>query len=111
GTTPATRAVAEERLRRVAQVITRRTGTAPDLPTEQLLALLGYPEQPGAELRSPELVGSDRTVSGAADRTALAGLENSDLAGGEGDATGVAPTAAGDSRQRRRNGAPEAVAE
>jgi len=38
----ATRAVAEERLRRVAQIVGRRTGTPPRLQTEQLLALLGY---------------------------------------------------------------------
>jgi class 3 adenylate cyclase/tetratricopeptide (TPR) repeat protein len=40
----ATRAVAEERLRRVAHIVGRRTGVAPRLQTEQLLALLGYRE-------------------------------------------------------------------
>src|SRR5262249_54461252 len=38
----ATRSVVEERLRRVAQIVERRTGTPPRLHTEQLLALLGY---------------------------------------------------------------------
>jgi class 3 adenylate cyclase/tetratricopeptide (TPR) repeat protein len=92
GTTPVTRAVAEERLRRVAQVIARRTGSTPNLPTEQLLALLGYPEQGGA----------DRTAddSAVADRT-------NDLA------DGPVPSAPQDSARdaRRRDGAPEAAAE
>src|SRR5262249_26107140 len=42
----ATRSVVEERLRRVAQIVERRTGTLPRLNTEQLLALLGYGDQP-----------------------------------------------------------------
>jgi class 3 adenylate cyclase/tetratricopeptide (TPR) repeat protein len=41
-----TRAAAEERLRRVAAIVERRTGTMPRLQTEQLLALLGYAETP-----------------------------------------------------------------
>ena len=36
----------EERLRRVAQIVERRTGAAPRLQIEQLLALLGYADQP-----------------------------------------------------------------
>ena len=42
----ATRSVVEERLRRVAQIVERRTGTPPRLHTEQLVALLGYGDQP-----------------------------------------------------------------
>jgi tetratricopeptide (TPR) repeat protein len=41
-----TRAVAEERLRRVSQIVERRTGTPPRLQSEQLLALLGYADPP-----------------------------------------------------------------
>jgi class 3 adenylate cyclase/tetratricopeptide (TPR) repeat protein len=44
----ATRAVAEERLRRVARMVERRTGTLPCLQIEQLLALLGYAD-PGLD--------------------------------------------------------------
>jgi tetratricopeptide (TPR) repeat protein len=47
GTTPITRAAAEERLRRVAAVVTRRTGEDPHLPTEALLTMLGLPEPSG----------------------------------------------------------------
>ncbi len=42
-----TRLVAEERLRRVAQIVERRTGVAPRLHVESLLALLGYADPPG----------------------------------------------------------------
>jgi len=42
----ATRAAAEERLRRMAAMVRRRTGSAPRLHTEHLLALLGYAEPP-----------------------------------------------------------------
>jgi class 3 adenylate cyclase/tetratricopeptide (TPR) repeat protein len=41
-----TRAVAEERLRRVGQIVERRTGVPPRLQTEHLLALLGYADPP-----------------------------------------------------------------
>jgi class 3 adenylate cyclase/tetratricopeptide (TPR) repeat protein len=39
---PVTRPVAEERLRRVAQIVQRHTGASPRLQTERLLGLLGY---------------------------------------------------------------------
>jgi class 3 adenylate cyclase/tetratricopeptide (TPR) repeat protein len=45
----ATRPVAEERLRRVAQMVERRTGRQPRLQTEHLLALLGYADPPVVE--------------------------------------------------------------
>jgi class 3 adenylate cyclase/tetratricopeptide (TPR) repeat protein len=51
------RAVAEERLRRVAGIVERRTGTLPRLQTEQLLALLGYAEVP---VDRPAHLGADR---------------------------------------------------
>ncbi len=43
-TPPPTRAAAEERLRRVAAIVERRTGTVARLQTEQLVSLLGYAE-------------------------------------------------------------------
>ncbi len=54
----ATRAVAEERLRRVAQIVERRTGTRPRLQVEQLLALLGYADPP---VERDGQMGTDRT--------------------------------------------------
>lgn len=44
--TAATRAVAEERLRRLAQRLARTAGTAPPLAVDLLLGLLGYAEPP-----------------------------------------------------------------
>ncbi len=64
-----TRPVAEERLRRVGQIVERRTGVATRLQTEQLLALLGYADPPtGRDLRA------DRTAlnRGSDDATATA---------------------------------------
>jgi class 3 adenylate cyclase/tetratricopeptide (TPR) repeat protein len=48
-----TQAVAEERLRRVAQIVERRTGVAPRLHHEQLLTLLGYVDLPLEPDRQP----------------------------------------------------------
>ncbi len=115
-TTTVARAAAEERLRRVAQVIARRTGTAPHLSTEQLLALLGFPDSPGrASARrgtdrpgGPGGVGADRTD---ADR---AGLDRTDLDGGQGDPTGLDRTTPRDQSpdgRPRKDDAPAAVAE
>jgi hypothetical protein len=63
-----TRPVAEERLRRVAQIVERRTGAAPRLRHEQLLALLGYADPP---------IEGDRVMRGA-----RAGLPRRDQLGG-----------------------------
>ena len=54
-----TRAVVEEKLRRVVRVVARRTGRQPTLPVEPLLALLGYAE---TEL-APERPGTDRAAA------------------------------------------------
>ncbi len=59
-----TRAVAEERLRRVAQIVQRRTGVAPRLHHDQLLSLLGYTDVIVA--RDGDLPGGD--ARGALDR-------------------------------------------
>ncbi|MBX6750640.1 MAG: tetratricopeptide repeat protein, partial [Micromonosporaceae bacterium] len=95
GTATVTRAMAEERLRRVAAVIGRRTGRTPALPTEQLLTLLGFPES-----RAGDRTAGD--AAAAADR-ALVGLSE-----GRADTTGTPPE---DLTDRRRTGAPEAAAE
>jgi class 3 adenylate cyclase/tetratricopeptide (TPR) repeat protein len=70
-----TRAVAEERLRRVSQMVERRTGAAPRLQSEHLLALLGYAD--------PPTVDHDRGMASDRPRVLRRG----------GD-TGAAPTAA-----------------
>jgi len=95
GTATVTRAMAEERLRRVAAVIARRTGQTPNLPIEQLLTLLGFPES-----RTDDRAPGDAV---AADDRALVGLSES-----RADATGTPPK---DLTDRRRDGAPEAAAE
>ena len=53
---PATRAAAEERLRRVREILRRRTGSPPALRTGQLLALLGFADDAGAgqDVSEPE---------------------------------------------------------
>jgi tetratricopeptide (TPR) repeat protein len=64
----ATRAVAEERLRRVSQMVQRRTGRAPRLAIDQLLALLGYADPPaGPEVArvAPEGIGIPRPEANA----------------------------------------------
>ena len=61
------RAAAEERLRRVAAIVERRTGTPPRLQTEQLLSLLGYaesPERPG-HLRADRVDGDAEAAPAA----------------------------------------------
>src|SRR5262249_53363872 len=63
-----TRAVAEERLRRVSQIVGRRTGVAPRLHSDQLLALLGYADPPGdrgAGLPTDRVGGSERREADA----------------------------------------------
>jgi Adenylate and Guanylate cyclase catalytic domain. len=92
GTVAVSRAMAEERLRRVAAVIGRRTGQTPNLPIEQLLTLLGYPESRNGDHTAGDSVADD-------DR-ALVGMSE-----GRADTTGTPPD------DRRRNGAPEAAAE
>jgi class 3 adenylate cyclase/tetratricopeptide (TPR) repeat protein len=64
----ATRAVAEERLRRVSQMVQRRTGRAPRLAIDQLLALLGYADPPAvaeAVQVVPEGIGIPRPETSA----------------------------------------------
>jgi class 3 adenylate cyclase/tetratricopeptide (TPR) repeat protein len=67
-----TRAVAEERLRRVGQIVERRTGVAPRLHIEQLLALLGYADLPTDRDLRPDRTAPNR-VSDDATATATPG--------------------------------------
>jgi class 3 adenylate cyclase len=73
----ATRAAAEERLRRLIHLVERATGTAPRIQSDLLLALLGYgdlaagqPERPGGETSGTDLdLEAIPTAAAAAVRT------------------------------------------
>ena len=93
GTVAVSRAMAEERLRRLAAVIGRRTGQTPNLPIEQLLTLLGYPESRDGPT-GDTVVANDRALVG--------------LSEGRTDTTGTPPE---DLSNRRRDSAPEAAAQ
>ena len=60
-----TRLVAEERLRRVGHIVERRTGVAPRLQIEQLLALLGYADPPMDRDLRPDRTAPNRGIDEA----------------------------------------------
>jgi tetratricopeptide (TPR) repeat protein len=111
---PLTRVAAEERLRRVSQAIARRTGAPPRLPTDQLLALLGLPPDPGSDRG-----GTDRAGGRSGPRVGRPGGGSGDDAydhvelDGDREPTGLAAPSPGDdaaARARPKDEAPTAVA-